>query len=136
MAGVLSLQSFMLVNIPLTLSLVSHSPSAAEEAEYDRLRGLAHAAHNKRNSCFEKSRAAYTAGQGAHAKTLSNEGKEHDRVGNDYHLQARNYIFRVNNVHRNEDEIDLHGLYVQEAKDVLKQRIQAVIDRGGSGIHV
>lgn len=110
--------------------------SAADEAEYDRLRGLAHAAHAKRNSCFERSRAAYASGQKAQAKDLSNEGKDHDRVGDDYHRQARDYIFRVNNAGRTGDEIDLHGLYVQEAKDILRTRIQAEQARGGRGLHV
>lgn len=120
----------------LVPSSAFQTPSSADEAEYDRLRGLAHAAHAKRNSCYERSRAAYASNQKALAKELSNEGKEHDRVGDNYHLQARDYIFRANNAGRAGDEIDLHGLYVQEAKDVLAMRIQTDRARGGTGLHV
>ncbi|KAF8477163.1 hypothetical protein BDZ91DRAFT_708785 [Kalaharituber pfeilii] len=110
--------------------------STADEAEYDRLRNLAHAAHRKRNDCFDRSRTAYQSGQKALAHQLSVEGKEHDRAGVEYHKQARDFIFRVNNTQRAEDEIDLHGLYVQEAKDVLSRRIQAEKARHSTGLHV
>ncbi|KAI5797442.1 hypothetical protein DFH27DRAFT_612151 [Peziza echinospora] len=111
--------------------------TSSDEAEYDRLRSLAHAAHAKRNDCYERSRAAYTSGNGALAKQLSNEGKEHDRVGDDLHRQARDFIFRANNAGRAGDEIDLHGLYVQEAEEVLRIRLEAEMGRGNpGGIHV
>ena len=64
------------------------------------------------------------------------EGKEHDRVGDDYHRQARDYIFRANNTGRAGDEIDLHGLYVLEAKEILEKRIRVEQSRGGKGLHV
>lgn len=113
-----------------------HTPSASDEAEYDRLRALGHAAYAKRKSCSERSRAAYASGQKALAKKLSDEGKEHDRVGDDYHRQARDYIFRVNNADRAGDEIDLHGLYVQEVEEILRTRIRAEQARHASGLHV
>ena len=53
-----------------------------------------------------------------------------------YNRQARDQIFRLNNTGRAEDEVDLHGLYVQEAKDILRERIEAEINRGRNGIHV
>ena len=53
-----------------------------------------------------------------------------------YNRQARDHIFRLNNIGRAENEIDLHGLYVQEAKDILRERIGKEIEKGGSGIHV
>lgn len=111
-------------------------PNSTDEAEYDRLRALARSAHAKRNSCFERSRAAYASGQRALAKELSVEGKEHDRIGDDYHRQAKDYIFRVHNAGRAGDEIDLHGLYVLEAKEILGKRIRAEQGRGGRGLHV
>lgn len=112
------------------------SPSAEEEAEYDRLRKLAHTAQQKRKTYSEQSKAAFKSGQRGRAKDLSNDAKKQDLLAKDYHRQARDYIFRVNNINRAEDEIDLHGLYVEEAKDTLRQRIEAEQRRGGSGIHV
>lgn len=55
-----------------------------------------------------------------------------------YNRQARDYIFRANNsVDRvPSDTIDLHGLYVEEAEDVLEERIRAARGRGESHLHV
>lgn len=106
------------------------------EAEADRIRALAQAAFDKRSSCYERSRAAFASGQKALAKQLSNEGKEHGRKGDEYNRQARDYISQAKNAGRADDEIDLHGLYVQEAKDILRARIQAERRRGASGLHV
>lgn len=53
-----------------------------------------------------------------------------------YNNEARDYIFEVNNVNCAEDEIDLHGLLVNEAKEILRNRINMEMKRGSSGIHV
>lgn len=55
-----------------------------------------------------------------------------------YNKQARDYIFRANNsVDRVPgDTIDLHGLYVEEAEDVLEERIKAARARGEDHLHV
>lgn len=85
------------------------------EREYDRLRDLARAEAQKRNSCFERSQEAYKSGDGAAAKQLSNQGKAHDAKMDDYNRQASEYIFRENNAagRIDEDEIDLHGQFVE-----------------------
>lgn len=96
--------TLMLINT-LTLGLARHSPSSGENAEYERLRGLAHTAQNKSFRDY-------------------------------YNCQARDYIFHVNNNDRAEDEIDLHGLFVQEATTILRKRFKAEIKKGRRGIHV
>jgi hypothetical protein len=55
-----------------------------------------------------------------------------------YNAQARDFIFRANNsVDRVPgDTIDLHGLYVEEAEDVLEERIKAARSRGEDHLHV
>lgn len=55
-----------------------------------------------------------------------------------YNRQARDYIFRANNSEGRVagDTIDLHGLYVEEAEDVLEERIKAGRQRGESHLHV
>jgi len=98
--------------------------------------GLPTRPSKKRKAYSEQSKAVYNTGQRGRAKDLSNEAKKQDRLAKDYHRQAKDYIFRVNNINRAEDEIDLHGLYVEEAKDTLRQRLEAEKKRGGSGIHV
>lgn len=56
----------------------------------------------------------------------------------DYNRQARDYIFRANNAGDRVpgDTIDLHGLYVEEAEEVLEQRIKAARGRGEDHLHV
>lgn len=116
---------------------LNHS-SDDTEAEYDRLRGLAHQEAAKRSSCFDRSRQAYESGDGALAKELSEEGKRHAAKMNDYNRQARDFIFRANNSVDlvPSDTIDLHGLYVEEAEDILEERIKAARSRGESHLHV
>jgi hypothetical protein len=43
-----------------------------------------------------------------------------------YNAQARDFIFRANNAHQPEDTIDLHGLYVEEAKKILETRVAKI----------
>ncbi|KAF2867603.1 hypothetical protein BDV95DRAFT_527349, partial [Massariosphaeria phaeospora] len=116
---------------------LNHS-SASTEAEYDRLRGLARHEASARSSCFDRAHAAYSAGDGGAAHTLSEQGKVHAAKMDAYNLQARDYIFRANNAEGRvaADTIDLHGLYVEEAEDVLEERIRAASARGERHLHV
>lgn len=80
----------------------------------------------------KQSQEAYKSGDGAAAKQLSNQGKAHDAKMDDYNRQASEYIFRENNAagRIDEDEIDLHGQFVEEAEKILEQRIRADQSRG------
>ncbi|KAF2005737.1 smr domain-containing protein [Amniculicola lignicola CBS 123094] len=116
---------------------LNHS-SSDTEAEYDRLRDLARQEAAKRSSCFDRAHEAYSAGDGARAHELSEEGKKHAAKMDAYNNQARDFIFRENN---NEgrvagDTIDLHGLFVEEAEDVLEERIKVARQRGETHLHV
>ncbi|KAH7132277.1 smr domain-containing protein [Dendryphion nanum] len=117
---------------------LNHGSDSETEREYDRLRDLARQEAAKRGSCFDRSHQAYEAGDGARAKELSEEGKRHAKAMEGYNLQARDYIFRANNsVDRvPSDTIDLHGLFVEEAEDVLEERIKAARGRGETHLHV
>jgi hypothetical protein len=55
-----------------------------------------------------------------------------------YNNQARDFIFRANNSADRVagDTIDLHGLYVEEAEDVLEERIKSARQRGETHLHV
>jgi hypothetical protein len=55
-----------------------------------------------------------------------------------YNNQARDYIFRANNESGRVagDTIDLHGLFVEEAEDVLEERIKNARARGETHLHV
>ncbi|KAH7380462.1 hypothetical protein DE146DRAFT_297772 [Phaeosphaeria sp. MPI-PUGE-AT-0046c] len=116
---------------------LNHS-SSDTEAEYDRLRGLAREEAGKRSSCFDRAHQAYESGDGARAHTLSEEGKKHAAKMEEYNQQARDYIFRANNAQGrvDGDTIDLHGLFVEEAEDVLEERIKSARQRGETHLHV
>jgi hypothetical protein len=55
-----------------------------------------------------------------------------------YNRQARDYIFRENNNpdRVSGDTVDLHGLFVEEAEDVLEERIRVARSRGETHLHV
>ncbi|MCJ1474387.1 hypothetical protein MMC13_003045 [Lambiella insularis] len=116
----------------------NHYQSNASEAEYDRLRGLARQEHDKRSSCFDRSRKAYDRGDGQAAHELSEEGKRHGQMMDQYNKQASDYIFRENNAigRVDGDTIDLHGQYVEEAEQILESRIRYAQQNGQSHLHV
>lgn len=55
-----------------------------------------------------------------------------------YNKQASDFIFRENNSNGRVagDTIDLHGQFVEEAEDILEERIRAGQQRGESHLHV
>ncbi|KAK4443969.1 putative smr domain-protein [Podospora aff. communis PSN243] len=116
----------------------NHSASNDAEAEYDRLRDLARSEGDKKKDCFERSQKAYTSGDGALAKELSEKGKRHQAKQAAYNKQASEFIFRENNSpgHVAEDTIDLHGQYVEEAENILEARIRDARARGQTHLHV
>ncbi|KAI9299960.1 hypothetical protein BJ944DRAFT_171584 [Cunninghamella echinulata] len=95
-----------------------------DNPEYSRLRSLAHEEAEKRNECYEQSQEAYRNGDGALAKELSNKGHSHDNKMKQYNQQAADLIYREKNQGRPPNEIDLHGLFVQEATDRVDEAIK------------
>ncbi|PMD34847.1 Smr domain protein [Hyaloscypha variabilis F] len=116
----------------------NHSQSSEAEAEYDRLRDLARQEAGKRSACFDKAHQAYERGDGAAAHQLSEEGKQHAAKMDQYNKQASDYIFRENNAQGRvaDDTIDLHGQFVEEAEQILEQRIRYAQQNGQTHLHV
>ncbi|KAK4861531.1 hypothetical protein LT330_003566 [Penicillium expansum] len=116
----------------------NHDNSTDAEAEYDRLRDLARQEASKRGQCFSRSKDAYASGDGAGAKQLSEEGKAHGRKMEEYNRQASEFIFRENNASGRveADTIDLHGQFVEEAEEILEERIKYAKSHGQSHLHV
>ncbi|KAI5200204.1 DUF1771-domain-containing protein [Aureobasidium subglaciale] len=106
-------------------SAFNHQQSGDSEAEYDRLRDLARKEHGKRQHASAESQKAYARGDGGAAHDLSQEAKTHGQKADDYNRQASEYIFRENNAvgRVDGDTIDLHGQFVEEAEEILEQRI-------------
>ncbi|KAI9847336.1 MAG: hypothetical protein M1838_000945 [Thelocarpon superellum] len=117
---------------------LNHSHNDRAEEEYDRLRALARQEHGKKSHCLDKSHQAYERGDGAAAHQLSEEGKQHGRLMDQYNRQASEFIFRENNAEGRvaSDTIDLHGQFVEEAEQILATRIKAAQAQGQSHLHV
>jgi hypothetical protein len=61
---------------------------------YTSLRAQANEHGDQMAKCFHESHEAYNRRDGALAKQLSNEGKEHQRKMEEYNRQASDWIFR------------------------------------------
>jgi DNA-nicking Smr family endonuclease len=85
-----------------------------------------------------QSKEAYSSGDGAGAKQLSEEGKAHGRKMEEYNKQASEFIFRENNASGRvaDDTIDLHGQFVEEAEEILEERIKYAKSHGQNHLHV
>ncbi|KAI5269661.1 DUF1771-domain-containing protein [Aureobasidium subglaciale] len=119
-------------------SAFNHQQSGDSEAEYDRLRDLARKEHGKRQHASAESQKAYARGDGGAAHDLSQEAKTHGQKADDYNRQASEYIFRENNAvgRVDGDTIDLHGQFVEEAEEILEQRIKYAKSTGQNHLHV
>ena len=85
-----------------------------------------------------KSKQAYSRGDGQAAHQLSEEGKRHGQMMEQYNKQASDYIFRENNAvgRVDGDTIDLHGQFVEEAEEILEARIRYALQTGQTHLHV
>lgn len=94
-----------------------------------------------RGECYEKSKKEFESGDKGKAKELSEEGKKHDEMMKKYNKEAADAFFAAHNKGRDQMTIDLHGLYVEEAMERLKARIEAIGRKGtfviiwGAGNH-
>ncbi|EDR11811.1 uncharacterized protein LACBIDRAFT_231873, partial [Laccaria bicolor S238N-H82] len=108
---------------------------------YTSLRARANEEGNSMARAFEESHQAYSRGDGALAKQLSNQGKDHQRRMEQLNKEASDWIFAGQN--RKPGEVDLHGLYVKEAVARTDQALQSAKARGdtqlnlivGKGLH-
>lgn len=80
--------------------------------------------------CFSDSQRAYTSGNGEAAHQLSLEGKEHQRLKDQYNDQAAEWIFNENNKVQPRGSVDLHGLYVQESIEFTERAIDVSFHLG------
>lgn len=69
---------------------------------------------------------------------MSQRSKEHAAKADDFNRQASEFIFRENNAVGKVpgDTIDLHGQFVEEAEEILEQRIRYATQTGQTHLHV
>ncbi|KAI9361379.1 hypothetical protein BD770DRAFT_360905 [Pilaira anomala] len=119
----------------------SHYPSPPisgddQDDQYTHFRNQAGEQAQKRNACYAESQEAYSNGDGARAKELSNQGHYHDDLMKQYNQQACDHIYSVNNQGRPSNQIDLHGLYVKEASQKVEEAIQRCQREGASDLTI
>ncbi|KAJ7072409.1 hypothetical protein C8F01DRAFT_1205978 [Mycena amicta] len=108
------------------------------DPHYMALRADANKEGDEMARCFSESREAYTRGDGALAKQLSQLGKQHQATMNRLNSQAADWIFDSG-----PGEVDLHGLYVREAIDRTDRALEEAKRKGdkelrlivGKGLH-
>lgn len=116
----------------------NHGPSQSAEQEYDSLRDAARHEQSQYQHFAAKSQQAYQSGDGAGAKDLSEQGKQHAAKADELNQQASEFIFRENNAMGKVagDTIDLHGQFVEEAEEILEQRIRYARSTNQGHLHV
>lgn len=72
---------------------------------YQQLRNSARSEGDAMARCFDASHKAYSSGDGARAKQLSNEGNEHKRRMHELNEQAADWIFKANNEDSGPNEV-------------------------------
>nr|OQO32237.1 hypothetical protein B0A51_00485 [Rachicladosporium sp. CCFEE 5018] len=116
----------------------NHGPSSNSEQEYDRLRDLARKEQGQHQHFAAEARQAYDHGDGSKAHDMSEKSKEHAAAADRYNKQASEFIFRENNAVGKvaSDTIDLHGQFVEEAEEIVEQRIRYAQSTGQQHLHV
>ena len=90
-------------------------------------RRLALQQHHLRKEAYEHSRRCYEEGDHDNAEKFSKEGDLHDDLKKKWNAKkgkAADTIFGSKNRERPLEEIDLHGLFVEEATQKFKARIE------------
>lgn len=86
--------------------------------------------------CFKQSREAFARNEGALAKQLSLKGTVHKANMVRLDKAASTKIFQENNQGLMPDTVDLHGLFVLEAKVYFDDAVRRAQDCGELSLHV
>ncbi|KDO25716.1 hypothetical protein SPRG_09015 [Saprolegnia parasitica CBS 223.65] len=96
-------------------------------AQYKQARERARDLALARNQCFMNATHAYRQGNKSLAKDLSRQGQMYNAQMKDAHYEAASLIFEARNPSYERDGLlDLHGLHVAEALELLAQLLPAV----------
>ncbi|GLE09359.1 hypothetical protein PINS_up020968 [Pythium insidiosum] len=115
------------------------STGAAVSAQYTQLREEAYELACARNKCFMNATRAYRSGNKSLARSLSQQGHEYNEKMKQCHYDAASRIFEMRNPRQQlyEDHLmDLHGLHVAEAVELLANLLPSLSDDGIEAIYV
>ncbi|KAF0277310.1 hypothetical protein FOG50_01828 [Hanseniaspora uvarum] len=115
----------------------------ATDETYIELRDQAQKAMEQYNSLSQKSQNAYKEGDKVEAKEYSNQSKRYLFDARKYNEQAANYVFEKNNLDSDHDELDLHGLFVNESEWIVTKTVYKYVSQRqpilkvivGKGLH-
>ncbi len=103
--------------------------AAASLLHAEHLRAEAHALKVERDRHFAESQACFSRGDGAGAKAASDRRKQTQQRIELLRAQSAELLYAHHNAGRGLHELDLHGMYVEEALAQLQRRIDAVEKR-------
>lgn len=111
-------------------------PRRLDEQQFAEFREEANrfAELHKENSRLAK--RSYRNGNKSRARHYSNEAKRLRKLMDEANHVAAEKIFKHVNIFRPDGEIDLHGLYVKEATEVLKMKLAEAQGDGLQGLDV
>lgn len=101
-----------------------------DDDEWQSYRKQAREWASQRDLCFSYASDAFGNGNKEMAKYYSNLGKECRKQMEDANSSAACIIFEINNEELDADEVDLHGLFVNEAIAKLTERIDHARNNG------
>ncbi|KAI0812297.1 hypothetical protein BC629DRAFT_1589085 [Irpex lacteus] len=107
-----------------------------QNPHYLSLKSRADEVASEMHKLSRESQEAYQGGDGARAKELSNESKAKRAEMERLNQEAAEWLFKENNKDRPTNEIDLHGLTVDQAVEFTERTIQDARRRGDSEIHI
>ncbi|KAG2148596.1 hypothetical protein BD769DRAFT_576855 [Suillus cothurnatus] len=102
----------------------------------DSLRLKARNEGSRMEECFKQSREAFARNEKALAKQLSLKGEAHKANMVRLDKEASTKIFRENNQGHMSDRVDLHGLFVSEAKVYFSNAVRRAQNSGESLLYV
>lgn len=102
----------------------------------DQLRSQAHDHFTSARKLGQLAQNAYLKGDHEGARKYSQQKNEQYSMAYSKRAKACENAFSRNNQHRAVDEIDLHGLYVDEALDKLSKRIRVCRNEGYQSLNV
>ncbi|CAN0089660.1 unnamed protein product [Pylaiella littoralis] len=116
------------------------STGDAVAVQYEQARREAAELARARNKLFTSATEAFRrGGQGAIARDLARRGRELNSRMKEKHREAAREIFTSRNPGDQVFErrtMDLHGLHVSEAMEVLDREVAALAERGLSGVRI